>query len=256
MNTRPPTDHQPRPPLTISDLALFTEEKIIPFFFAYSIAQHLYFLIEHADKIHAASKNLTGATFRLAALTMVSAALTKVLLIILNALIIAGYLLRRNLKSKPSGWREITVPLAGTFFYLLYNYLPHIPVNLNPQIIPDQSLATATFIGVLLNAIGTTISCIATYHLRHSYALFAQVRDIVSQGIYRYVRHPIYCGYFISTLGFACLSPRLANIIVFSISILLTIYRARIEEHKLLTESAEYRTYAQKVPFILPFKMK
>lgn len=108
-----------------------------------------------------------------------------------------------------------------------------------------------TLLGAALNICGAMISLIATYELRHSYAVFVQLRDIITRGIYRYVRHPIYFGYILSTVGFLLAVPRLSYTLLFLISLGLTIYRARLEEKKLMT-SPEYQEYARKTPFLFP----
>jgi len=122
---------------------------------------------------------------------------------------------------------------------------------MNALLIPQKFLGVSAIFGTVLNTGGALVSCIATYHLRYSYAVFVQLRDIMTKGLYRWVRHPIYLGYTLSTIGFIFVLPRLSCIIVFLLSFMITVYRAKLEERKLLA-SPEYREYARKTPFLFP----
>ncbi len=237
------------------DIAILIENWIFPFLFGFSIVPHVRFLSIHATEIVHSLRDLLSDVPAVSSLTNSSAALTKILLIILNLLIIAGFLIRRNLKKKPETPQEIIVPLIGSFFYLMYNLLEHLPAGVNPTLFPSSWFPSLTLTGVLLNFIGAAIACLATYHLRYSYSLFVEVRDIVSRGPYRFVRHPIYCGYILSTIGLFFLSPRAGNLFFYCASILITVYRAGLEEQKLLAASAEYRDYAHRTPFLLPIRL-
>ena len=239
----------------LGDIAIWVENRIFPFLFAFSIMPHLRFLTRHASEITYSLRDLTSPIPAVSSLANVSGALTKVLLIILNLLITAGFLMRRNLKKKPETVPEIIVPLIGSFFYLMYNFLVYIPAAVNPNLLPPSWILPSILIGVFLNFIGTAIACLATYHLRYSYSLFVEVRDIVSRGPYRFVRHPIYLGYILCTIGMFFLSPLAGNLVCFLASILITIYRAGLEEKKLLGASPEYREYARKTPSLFPGKL-
>ena len=253
-NPANPTTHVPLSSQA-GDIAIWVENKLFPFLFAFSIVPHIRFLSVHASEISNSFRDLLGNATATSSLANVSAALIKILLIILNLLIITGFLMRKNLKKKPETTQEIVVPLIGSFFYLMYNLLPYLPAQMNQNLLPDAWLLPATLFGIFLNFMGPAIACVATYHLRYSYSLFVEVRDIVSRGPYRFVRHPIYLGYILSTIGLWFLAPRAGNLVFYLASILITVYRAGLEERKLLAASIEYREYARQTPALFPSKL-
>ena len=93
----------------------------------------------------------------------------------------------------------------------------------------------------------------ATYQLRFSFSVFVEVRDIVSKGLYRFVRHHIYFGYVIAFTGFLLIMPCQGELFLYIASMSVTLYRAHLEERKLIASSDDYRVYVKRTPFILPF---
>jgi len=82
------------------------------------------------------------------------------------------------------------------------------------------------------------------------------VRDVVTQGLYRYVRHPMYLGHIMTHIGFFFIAPRVCALILSAALLLITLFRAKLEEKKLARNSDEYREYIKTTPFIIPHKMK
>ena len=75
---------------------------------------------------------------------------------------------------------------------------------------------------------------------------------LVTKGIYSIVRHPIYLGLLIITLGLVISSGVWAQIIVWvALAVLLT-YKMRWEEVLLLAKYKGYAEYMNKVPGLVP----
>jgi protein-S-isoprenylcysteine O-methyltransferase Ste14 len=75
---------------------------------------------------------------------------------------------------------------------------------------------------------------------------------LVTKGIYRIVRHPIYLGLLIITLGLVVSSGEWAQIIVWAALAVLLTYKMRWEEVLLKAKYKGYADYMAKVPAIIP----
>jgi protein-S-isoprenylcysteine O-methyltransferase Ste14 len=88
--------------------------------------------------------------------------------------------------------------------------------------------------------------------LGRSFGLMPANRGIVSTGLYRVVRHPIYMGYLISHVAFAAANPTAWNVVVLMTADLALLARAICEEQTLARDEA-YRKYQQVVRWrVLP----
>ena len=67
---------------------------------------------------------------------------------------------------------------------------------------------------VLLSAAGLRVVIAGKLSLGRSFGLMPANRGVVSTGLYRIVRHPIYMGYLITHVGFLAANPSLWNIVV------------------------------------------
>jgi len=235
--------------------AVFIESYLFPVLFLYFIYGKMQFFFLHAAEFGPAAQKLLAGNWDLSVERLAIGASATFFIILLDMTIIYGLLVRQNLKRPPQGFQEVFVPLAGASFYLAYNFVEYLPKEMNALMIPERFLGVTTIIGTLFNICGALVSIIASYNLRYSYAVFVQMRDIMTRGIYFHVCHPIYLGYTLSTIGFLFMLPRLSYIIVFVLSLIVTIYRAKLEERKLMA-SPEYRQYARKTPFLFPRFLK
>jgi protein-S-isoprenylcysteine O-methyltransferase Ste14 len=75
---------------------------------------------------------------------------------------------------------------------------------------------------------------------------------LVTKGIYRIVRHPIYVGLLGITLGLVISSGVWAQIIVWIALVALLVYKMRWEEVLLTAKYKGYAEYMTKVPAIIP----
>ena len=77
---------------------------------------------------------------------------------------------------------------------------------------------------------------------------------LVTDGLYRYVRHPQYTGLFIAMFGEGIIHwPTIFSVALFPIVIVVFTWLARKEERDMVvTFGEEYRTYQDKVPMFLP----
>jgi protein-S-isoprenylcysteine O-methyltransferase Ste14 len=164
----------------------------------------------------------------------------------------AALLLNRAPVRLPQNWKEIVLPLAGTYYYLLYNYAGLLPRILQQPLAPASTQTPLAAVALGLSFIGYAIALWGLLHLGRSFALLVSVRGIVTGGPYRYLRHPIYFGYLLH-LGSLFLSrTSLGMLLLVAGHVLLTLCRARLEEARLIEHSEAYRAYAARTGFLWP----
>ena len=97
---------------------------------------------------------------------------------------------------------------------------------------------------VALSCAGLCVVIAGKITLGRSFALLPANRGIVSSGLYRIVRHPIYMGYLVTHIAFLVASPSLWNIVALVAADTALLARAVCEEKTLATDSAyqEYQT--------------
>lgn len=106
-------------------------------------------------------------------------------------------------------------------------------------IVPDTISLSVCAVGLLV-VIGGKLS------LGRSFGLIPANRGIVSSGLYRVVRHPIYLGYLITHLAFVAAHPTLWNLALLAIADLAQMARAVCEEQT-LAQDERYRAYQMRV---------
>ena len=112
------------------------------------------------------------------------------------------------------------------------------PAVVAPMI--GDTMSTSIGVAGLLIVIAGKIS------LGRSFGLIPANRGIVSTGLYRLVRHPIYLGYFITHVAFVAANPTFWNVFVLFVADLAQLARAVCEERTLAQDEA-YRAYQAQV---------
>jgi protein-S-isoprenylcysteine O-methyltransferase Ste14 len=113
--------------------------------------------------------------------------------------------------------------------------------------------AKESLIGYLVQISGIAISIIGLISLNRSFGLVAAHRGIVSSGMYRLVRHPLYFSYEVSILGFMINNISFYNIALCLVHLCCQLQRIKYEEDLLSIDEA-YRQYAIKTKWrLIPF---
>jgi protein-S-isoprenylcysteine O-methyltransferase Ste14 len=106
------------------------------------------------------------------------------------------------------------------------------------SLVPDAISATVGALGLLV-AIGGKLS------LGRSFGLIPANRGIVSTGLYRVVRHPIYLGYLITHVAFLAAHPTVWNFVLLLGADIALLARAVCEEETLARDDAYVAYQAQ-----------
>jgi protein-S-isoprenylcysteine O-methyltransferase Ste14 len=135
--------------------------------------------------------------------------------------------------------------LLGTFMSMGLAVLPKADLG------PIWSItSTVLIIG------GTTLSFVVLRWLGRSFSILAEARRLVTEGPYRFVRHPLYLCEGIAIVGvlLQVISPWA---VLIAIVIAMIQYRRMINEEAVLNSAfpAEYQAYAARTPRIVPVQL-
>lgn len=149
----------------------------------------------------------------------------------------------------------IAETLIATFFIL------RVPPRRVSQKLSEWIVAgIGTFLPLLLRAtidetnwpaealllFGSLLQVAAIVSINRSFALVPALRELKTDGAYRFVRHPVYASYVVSLAGFLWANYSNENLLVIVISLAFMIWRIRLEE-ALLEQTLEYRQYRDAV---------
>lgn len=131
-----------------------------------------------------------------------------------------------------------------------------LPNLLGRQRIP-QTLSVQEIVGLALVVVGFAVMFVALGTLRRSYASTLVIRKdhrLVTHGVYRFTRHPIYLGVLLVALGIPVHASSLYGFLIMTALIPVFLNRIRIEE-RLLTEEFgdDYRFHRKSTSKLIPF---
>lgn len=112
-------------------------------------------------------------------------------------------------------------------------------------IIPSEEVWPALEpLAIALVFAGNAIQISGKLFLRRSFGIAPANRGIKRDGMYRFVRHPIYAGYLVTHIGIMLVMPSMINLVIYAIGWWAQILRIAAEE-KLLGQDPDYRDYMQ-----------
>ena len=162
-------------------------------------------------------------------------------LLVLILVVNAWFALRRRVPVPP-GARQVTrwqigwvlVAMAGPVLFTV------APGPGGPTSLP----------ALILQFAATLMFGASVYSLGGNVAVFPERRAMVSGGVYRWLRHPMYASYLLLDLGFWLANPQPWFGLVWVLEVLLLEARTRWEEQGLL-DDVRYVEYQQRVPWRL-----
>ena len=107
-------------------------------------------------------------------------------------------------------------------------------------------------LGLVLMAFGEAIAVASMASLGRSFSIFSEARELVTSGLYRFVRHPLYLGEMIAVWGYVLAWPAPWSFACALLFTALQSWRARVEERLLLAHHPPYATYRARTGFLLP----
>jgi protein-S-isoprenylcysteine O-methyltransferase Ste14 len=111
--------------------------------------------------------------------------------------------------------------------------------------------------GLALIVTGLIVLFVSAGTLGRSYSSTLVIKKghrLVTHGIYRFVRHPIYLGAILVSMGMPVYASSLYGLLIMSALIPLFLIRIRIEERLLVDAFGEaYRAYQETTSVLIPF---
>jgi len=122
-----------------------------------------------------------------------------------------------------------------------------VPAQIRPTVASVGILASCA---VILELFGVVLSQVGRLYMGRSFGLLPANRGVITTGPFRLVRHPIYLGWFILTVGYVMAYPNVLNALAVICTLPFMMWRIDLEE-KLLCEDPSYRAYAERVRYRL-----
>lgn len=170
---------------------------------------------------------------RIARDAAVTGHVTGVLLLVSEALVVALTVVRRAAGTVDRTMKARVLTAVATF---------------GPPLVRPDSLEglLSEPVTIAISAAGLIVVVFGKLSLGRSFGLAPANRGVVSTGVYRLVRHPIYLGYVITHVGFFLANPAGWNLAVLAMADVALMLRAKREELTLAADPA-YTEYMQRV---------
>ena len=184
------------------------------------------------------ARTLVGGLFALLSINLLTdfiqtQRVTGLLLLISESLVVVLTFMRRRaiIVDRSAGAAIVTaISLAGPVL---------LRTAKGPGVLPD--VAT-----VAISAVGLIIVIASKITLGRSFGIVPANRGVVVGGPYCVVRHPIYAGYVVTHVAFACAHPTGWNVMLVVLTDAALMIRAMYEE-RVLVKDRLYQSYCQRV---------
>jgi protein-S-isoprenylcysteine O-methyltransferase Ste14 len=149
--------------------------------------------------------------------------------------------MRARPAGKARGFEPRVSALIGTFLITSLVLFPRRELSF-----------TAGLISTLLLFVGNAIAVYALTHLGRSFSIMPEARGLVTSGLYRYVRHPLYIAEMVASLGTVLQFLSGWTALILAVQVTFQLRRMRNEERVLMRIFPEYAAYREKTARIIP----
>jgi protein-S-isoprenylcysteine O-methyltransferase Ste14 len=156
-------------------------------------------------------------------------------------LLAAATILRARPRRKARGLEPRISALIGAFLVYAFPLFPRRELPL-----PAEMAAT------MLIFFGSTAGVVVLLRLGHSFSVMAEARQLVTSGIYRIVRHPLYIAEEIAVVGIVIQFLSCWTLMLLAVQIAFQLRRMHNEETVMFANFPEYAAYRQKTARLIP----
>jgi protein-S-isoprenylcysteine O-methyltransferase Ste14 len=155
--------------------------------------------------------------------------------------IAATVLVRLRPAGKARGIEPRVSALIGTFLFTVVVLFPRRELS-----------ATAAAVSTLLTLAGNALAIVVLTQLRGSFSIMAEARQLVTLGVYRFVRHPLYLAEEIALVGVVMQYLSLWTALLLAAQIAFQLRRMHNEEAVLGENFPEYASYKANTARLIP----
>ena len=166
---------------------------------------------------------------------------------------ILGFTAKRTVGSHSDTRARISVWFVMLAWLILFNR------NLRPGLLGQRFLPVrpaTDYIGLALTIAGLGFAVWARFVIGRNWGGMITVQQdhkLMQRGPYDIVRHPIYSGFMLATLGTAIILGEIGGLISVALIVIAWGYKARLEESFMIEQfGAEYEEYRRKVKGLIP----
>ena len=150
-------------------------------------------------------------------------------------------IMRGRAKGKARGVEPRVSALVGTFLVYAVALLPRRELSVGGEI-----AATALIL------LGTTLAAYVLTQLGRSFSVMAEARRLVTTGVYRFVRHPLYVAEEIAAIGFVIQFLSYWTLLLLVAHVGFQLRRMLNEEAILVRTFPDYAAYKEKTARLIP----
>ena len=125
------------------------------------------------------------------------------------------------------------------------------------MILPHSSTESYKLFGFLFLILGLSVGLLAILkHPRNNFNIRPDIKEnclLMTDGIYAYMRHPMYFSVIVSMLGILLLRFNALELGLYLLLVLNMLVKMFYEESLWLCEGQEYREYAKKTKRLIPY---
>jgi protein-S-isoprenylcysteine O-methyltransferase Ste14 len=153
----------------------------------------------------------------------------------------ASVIIRARPERRADGLEPRISAMLGTFSILAVVLFPRRELSL-----------TGEMISTLLLLAGNALAVLVLMQLGRSFSIMAEARRLVTSGLYRWVRHPLYLAEELAVIAIVLQFLSLWTALLLAAQIAFQLRRMRNEERVLSETFPEYVDYKEKTAMLLP----
>ena len=200
---------------------------------------------------------IRGTIVRLSSYPLTMGALNQIIRALWMAMFavwfITGLKLKETAQSRSEGMSRISVYVVWAGWWLLFAH--GFGIDPLSRRIFEPSQVTAA-VGLVVTAVGLVFAVVARLYIGTNWSALIQVKEgheLIQTGPYAVVRHPIYSGLMLATLGTAIAYGELSGFLGFVMVVAAWGYKARLEESAMLGQfGTQYEAYRARVKGLVP----
>jgi protein-S-isoprenylcysteine O-methyltransferase Ste14 len=161
-------------------------------------------------------------------------------------------------QTEQTEWKAPGFYWTSIWIIILLFLLSHFLHPLHQNLMTSTShIAAIQTVGIVITVIGLIIAIIARRSLADNWSSDVALKKdhkLITTGIYRYIRHPIYTGVTFMGIGTILVLQSIVIILFYVIMVVFLLYKYKKEE-KLLRKHfpKAYATYMKKTKALIPF---